>query len=449
MMCVTRFPTLSLDFLEAKTFMMISRINKLLGAVVLISLTLYIVLTNREQAQVYLTDGHQYSAPLGVVLIATFILGTLCTAAVAAFFGLRLSLRERSKRAAERRKEQREKLYVEARSLRAGGDLLRAQRILEQLFRQGHNKLIVLLELIKVLVELGEHNEALRLVGENRPQFEGNTELILAAAQLHTFAGNKTAALDNLDLLLRSQANQSITSQAMLLAEELERYDDSLVYLEKLRAFGVDDRESAARIKFKKIMKEATQRPFPYREVKNLTKKYPEFSMGLRALAQEEEKNGNIKAAAQFFMRAAKQDNTFVGWKPAVDLWVVHNNPDNAVAASRTAIESLSGDDQFAAQLMLARVYLRFGMAEVATDLLESLKERQGEGITPSLLREFVLLRAATYSALGVREKFQESLSLLDGQSGHLSAVLELPSPTYEGDEAEDSSLLSPALSVS
>jgi predicted Zn-dependent protease len=429
--------------------MMVSRINKLLAAVVLISITLYIVLSNREYAQVYLSEGHQYSAPLGVILIATFILGTLASTAVAAFFGVRTAIRERARKRGEKRREQREQLYIEARSLRLSGNYTRSRRILEQLLRQDGDNIIVLIELVKVLQDVGENSEAIRLISEYRTENGTNTELIFLAAELHQRAGNRTAALDNYDLLLRSQINEFVLRQAMALAEELERFPDALVYLDKLRALGTDDRQSAARIKFKQLLKTHSDGTFPYREMRSLTRTYPEFGPAWRILAQEEENRNNLKASAQFLIKAAKAEGTFLAWKPLTDLWIRHNSPQNAVAASKTAVQNLSGDDQIAAVLMLARVYLRHSMAEEASKVLDSLKEKAHEVTTPALLRELVLLRAAAYSALGVREKFQESLSLLDGNVIKIEKVLPAPVEVVDDtSEIDEAGIHSPALSV-
>ncbi|NLF26101.1 MAG: DUF1049 domain-containing protein [Deltaproteobacteria bacterium] len=84
---------------------MINKAIKIIAALVLIGLCLYVVTQNSAAAKVYLTPGWSISASTGVILIIVFVLGLLCATIVAAYFAVRAGLRERRLLRAEQERQ--------------------------------------------------------------------------------------------------------------------------------------------------------------------------------------------------------------------------------------------------------------------------------------------------------------------------------------------------------
>ena len=70
-----------------------------------------------------------------------------------------------------------------------------------------------------------------------------NIEVLFRAAELNSRLKNKTAAIDNLALILAQFPSRQAAGLARALSEELGRYDDALEYQEQLEAMGSQEEQ--------------------------------------------------------------------------------------------------------------------------------------------------------------------------------------------------------------
>ena len=93
---------------------MIARLGKLLVAILLVSATAYLLMWNWTTAEVKLIPGRTFSAPTGVILLATFILGLLTSTLASSVLSVRATLRERKLQRQLKRVSQNRQQLLEA-----------------------------------------------------------------------------------------------------------------------------------------------------------------------------------------------------------------------------------------------------------------------------------------------------------------------------------------------
>ena len=375
---------------------MVKKAVWILSVIVMAAVSTAIVLRNPEQVAVRLTPGWETASHnKGVVLLTVFFLGVLATCIAWSYFGIKAYLRERR---LERREKRRQTIYeqlLKARSCLAAGDWEQAQHAWEQILKRDPANVVARIELSRCLEAAGDLQGALKTIDAARAAEPGNIEVLFRGAELNLALDNKTAAVDNLALTLYSMPTPKGARLARDLSEELERIDDALEYQEKLDGLGGSepcDDEARARLRFKKIVREAgsgesAETGALRQALRTLLKQHPHYPPALERLAEIQAQEGKVDEAAQLLVEAAKHGGSVRYWQRAAELWIEHNMAGRAVAAARTAASNAEGSALLDAELFLIRLYLSLGMLDQAEEsicrlparLADSKLELQGE----------------------------------------------------------------------
>jgi tetratricopeptide (TPR) repeat protein len=344
---------------------MINRLNRFIFLFCVVALALYLVVLNTAPVTVHLSPGATGSSVTGntgVVLIAAFALGILVAGLVGLFFGMRGYFRERKLHSLE---AQRRAFYdgvLRARGFSASGEWNKSRAQWESLIKKDPTDIIARTELSRSLQAAGEPIEALRILDAARARDPKNTEVLFRAAELNIALGNKTAAVDNLALILHNHPSRRAAQMARDLSEELGRIEDALEYQAQLETMGFGDAEQdsiTSRLEFKKILKNNDQDKTALRtELRALAKRRPEFVPGLHRLALLEAELGNLEDAAHYYVRAAKAGHSSSYWNEVSKLWIKKGDPERALAAARTATKETEGEARLSAELELVRIRL-------------------------------------------------------------------------------------------
>ena len=400
---------------------MISRINRLLAAFVIIALSLYIVILNRESITIRITPSTDVTTSGGVIFIALFCLGILCTALVTTFFGFRAYLRERRLLSKDRSRESFYQSVLKARSALAAGEWGKAEGLWQQILRRDPSNLIARIELSRSFESAGNPEEALRLLDAARAAAPDNLEVLFRAAELHLSLGNKTAAVDNLALILYQQPVLRAAKMGRSLSEELGRIDDAIEYhgkVERLSPAEEGNEEIIGRLNFKKLLRElpVTEPAARAEQLRAFTKRNTTVASAFEELASAERELGNTEAAAQALVKAAKLSKRLDLWQQGMQLWIAGGMPERALATARAATKEVQGTQRLSAELTLIRTYLSLNMfedARTALSNLPSLAKSQGSEIGPEMEREAQLLRGICLSGLGAYKESTEALKAL------------------------------------
>lgn len=360
---------------------MIKRLYRLFCVLLILGIALYIVLLNREPVTLNLGNGQTYSAPLGAMIIFIFASGVVCTALVASLFGFRAYLRERSFLAHEKRRTDFAVDSSKARGLTLSGQYVPARRVWESLVRRDPGDVQSRLWLARTLEADGHIQEALKVMDAARAAFPGDFEVLFQAALLNKRLGNKTAAVDNLALILVNHDSEMAARDARDLSVELNRFADALEYNARLERFGANKkelREFEARIRFNQLSHSASNEKESgeyVQALKQLVRDFPESAGTLVAVSQLEVNEGNYEAASQALVKAAMLEETPEAWKRAIDLWLQQKQPERALSVARLAIKEAPENARQDFELLLAKLYLQLGMYSDARGLLDELSK--------------------------------------------------------------------------
>lgn len=397
---------------------MLSRFNRLLIVLILIAVALYIVVLNRELTTIRFGSEWVFTLNTGVLLIGAFCIGILATSLVALYFGMKAHFRERRLVALEKQRQQFLHGIIEARSYVASGEIGRSRDLWEQLAKRDPTRLIAKVELSRALESYGTPREALQLLDSVRASHPENIEALFRAAELNMTLQNKTAALDNVSLILARHPNLRAARMARQLAEDLGQIDDAIRFHKQCQELGEESATSdiqGARLRFRQI--EGMTPPETKRqELLALLKRHPTLTIGLEALAREEEAAGNLGEAAQALVRAAKGSGEERYWRQAARLWLRDGKPERALAAARSAVNSTAGLMRLEGELFLAQIHLGLHQNEEASRLLQgfsALAEREGVALSEATRRTFLSLKALSLQRLGKQSELVETLQQL------------------------------------
>lgn len=397
---------------------MLARLNRLLIALLLVGGALYIAAVNRSMVTVTFTSERNFTASLGVILIAAFAIGILIATLVAGVFAIRAHFRERSIIAKDRQKQQFIEKLAEARSAAACENWEYAQLLWEQLLKRDPSFVIARSEAAKTLSRKGDLKGALKLLDDARAAHPDNAEILFRAAELQVQLNNKTAAVDNVALVLAKHRSRRAARLAMHLSEDLGRYDEALEFHKQLESFGEFAPLDGTRLQFKRISERLRSKPTEYKkELASFVKANPTCFDAVVALAKLEEEAGKLDDASQLYMRAARESGRFSLWTQAQDMWLNASKPDKALAVVRSARTELKGDNRVAATLEIIRLYIRLAMlGEAHRELDEFPRLVEGSVSAPrsDLLAQYFVLKALYYELVGNFKEGAQALRQLD-----------------------------------
>ena len=425
---------------------MISRINKLLASIALVSVAVFLVVKNKTPVHLYLTENQQYDLSVGIVLLAAFIAGIL----VASFFALMLSfkgyIRERALISKDHSRTINHKRAVDARGITAGGQWDSARVVWEQISKREPKNPIPRIEIAKSLLAVGDTKSALEVIDSARAQFPDNQELLFLSAELQEKLGNKTAAIDNYSLILTTHKSKLAAKTGLRLAEDIARYDQALGFLKKLEEYGEYDVDTKARLEYKKLCSDKTVTADQlYRYLHEFTKKFNKCAEALSHLARIEVEAGRSDPASQLLIRAAKASGDIKYWREASEVWVKANQPQKALAVGKLAKADLKGDGKLQVHLMITRLQLQMALL---TDAYRSIEEfadlATNQTIPPSefIVAEYLTLKAWYYNLIGNVQASADTLKVMDNLFqgikpnlgelfGSKATIYDEPSPQY------------------
>lgn len=356
---------------------MVTFSRKFLLTLLFVALAIYVVVLNNTPTTVYLPfiSSEPFTQNTGVVLITAFTAGVLCAAAVALLFGIRAHFREQRLHYREKQRGEFYAAMVKARSFLAAEEWLKARDQWEHAVRKDPTDIIARLELARSLRGSGDLREALKVLDAARAVEPHNVEILIRAAEVNLALNNKTAALDNLALVLFHSPNWKAAKLACQLSEDIGRIDDATEYNREYGYLSGDSEIQEAtrvRLAYKQILHaHGETHNTLHTELKAFLKKNPGFVPALHKLAELEQESGNIEDAAQLLVSAAKADGTGACWDEAVHLWLDNNMPDRALSAARTAAKETSGSARLHAEINLIRLLLLLGMNDEARKRIE------------------------------------------------------------------------------
>lgn len=427
---------------------MVSRINKLIAALLLVSLSLYVVVLNPQPAVIHFSGDSSLETYGGVLFIGVFVAGFLAAALLALFFGFKAHLRERK---LEGRERQRLAFYdgvVKARSYLASEEFTRAREQWEGIIKKDPTNIVARVELSRSLEGLGNTAEALRVLDAARAADPTNVEVLFRAAEINRTLGNKTAAVDNLALALHHHPSRRAAALARDLSAELGRFGDALEYNARLETLGEPHSnvaEAATSLQFKKLIDDFGKDPTSLeKELRNFLKKSPTFIPALERLAAIEASNGRIEESAQLLAKAARTGGGSEHWHTAARLWIAQQHPDRALSAARAAVTESKGEARITAELNLIRLYLDLNMIDQGRKALDDLPMVAKENRIPlsdDITRRVTALRGICLARSG---NFKEAAELWPTLIPELDSLRSEKAPLKAGSDGPSPVLSTP-----
>lgn len=400
--------------------------NRLILLIAVVSAALYLTLNNSETATLKLGSSLSISTYAGVLYIGIFLLGCTTASLIALIFGLKGYLRERRLKSRDRARDSFLKTIERARDLMAVGDWGAARSAWEGIAHRIPDNSVALVELSRCVEAMGDPREALRILDTTRqnialtPTAKISSELLIQAAKLNLSLGNRTAALDNLNLVIKDDPGRAVLEMARDTSEALGRYREALSYHDQLEGLGFRSGESdniRARLNLKEIVGDQNSpalnsAPEAQRlALLQLNKRHPSYIPALERLAELELLIGSRELAAEYLLRAArlaKSDITI--WHRAVDIWLTPQTGDpkvnrgtidreiaeRAIRTARTPLKDLRGVARVEGELLLIETLLRvnhFEEAERALNNLDSVVERELAAIDTDIVRRIAVQR--------------------------------------------------------
>ncbi len=413
---------------------MISKINRFIFVFLVVALALYVVILNTAPLTVYLTPGTQVSGSSGVLLIGTLFFGILLAGIVGLFFGVKGHFRERR---LQHQVSQRQAFYegmMRARAASACGEWGKARSLWEQIIKKDPTDIIARVELSRSLQATGESIEALKVLESARAADPKNEEVLFRAAELNIALGNKTAAIDNLALILHNRSSRKAAALARDLSEELGRIEDALEYHAQVLALGTADAELSAigdRLEFRRILKlHEGNREQLREELRVFSRKRPHFIPALHRLAIIETELGNTEEAAHQYIKAAKASQSSAYWNEIARLWLTSGQPERALAAARSAAKETTGEAKLVAELELIRIQLSLNQMEDARrslDSFENTARQLGAAQHTDLMQQYLILRGLYFSQSGAQGQAAELWKKLSRNELDFSSTAYVP----------------------
>lgn len=368
---------------------MIRRFNSLLITLLVVGAALYIVVLNRQSIDFYTSRGSAYSVTSGVLVLGSFAIGLLTASFFALLIGAKAQLREHRLKRKVRDQEGFYDEMIKARGAQAAGEWGNAIELWESAIRADPTDIIARIELSRCYENSGESRDALRVIDDARAREPNNIEVLYRAAELNSKLGNRTAALDNLVLILYQYPSKRAASMAASLSEELGRVEDALEYHAQLTSLGYESEDSVTavdRLKFRQMVDSYNgDQQRLESELRNFVKR-KEFAPALEKLAEIQVAKGRQEEAADLLLRAAKQSGKAALWHRVSKIWLEAGVPARALAAARSATHGTTGQSRINAETNLIRLQIAFGMLDEAKASLDSFEKTAKEaGVTPSL----------------------------------------------------------------
>jgi tetratricopeptide (TPR) repeat protein len=385
---------------------MLSKITRILTIFLIVAISVSVIYLNPEPITLHYGGGKELTAMGGFIFLICFALGVLISLYLWIVYGMKVYLRERSFRTQELRQEHFNTTFVRARGFHSMGKYAQARNEWKKILKHDPTNLIAQLELSKTLQQEGELSQALKVIDRAREISPTNIEVLLQAAHLNEAVGNKTAALDNLALILYHDASAYAADKARSLSLALGRIEDAKEYQRQYESLGGDrDDYTALEIQYTSLKTQLTESQSESEkgtrkaneewatQIRSFVKKHPYFLPATLELFNLEKLLGKDAEAAELLVKAARETHDPNLWKQAIEFWIERGNQERALSAARTAVRHASTKrERQLAHLHLARAYVLTYQPEQA--LLELADLSELEVSSDSLLRnEYLALK--------------------------------------------------------
>jgi tetratricopeptide (TPR) repeat protein len=393
---------------------MLKQFNRFLILAILVSVALYITLTNSDPATIKLGPSISLTTYAGVIYIGVFALGCAAASLVALFFGFKGYLRERRLKAAERSRQHFFSLFEKARNLMASADWAAARDLWEQVIHRDPENVIARVELSRSLESLGDSHEALRVLDATRASSRTSAEVLFRAAELNRKLGNNTAAADNLGLIITDTPGRKALELARDICAEIGKINEAITFQDELDKIGYDSEEhllARRRLRFAQIIKNTQSEAALREELIAFVKRNPTFASALEKLAEIELTRGNVEESAELLMKVAKLSNgDLAKWRAVSELWLNSVQGDfarrsnRAIAAARVATQGATGRQRLEAELLVIETLLHanaFSDAEKALDNFTALAERETKVMPVDIAHKARILRGYYLAQMG------------------------------------------------
>lgn len=430
---------------------MIQRINRLIIALALISLSLYLVLLNRDPLTIQIPAVGSITTMGGVILIGTFITGFLFAVLIALVFGVRAWWRERSLLNKERQRQTFYAGLLEARSALASFEWARARDKWQQIVRKDPTDVIARIELSRSLEGDGQLRESLAIVDEARASQPKNIEVLFRTVELQAKLGNKTAALDALRLILTERAIPRALHLARDIAAELGEYEQAIEFHDQVTRLGGDEqaiRHAACQLEAGKAKRDIRSDPGTLLEgLKVIAKRFPEDAPLLEEIGALALSLARTEEGTQYLTKAARIAGAARLWREAALGWLRIKAPDRALAAARAGCKETKGGERIEAELFLLKLLLNLNMSEEAKEIISALPavaREQGVKLTIEQQNRLALLRGQCYHRLNDTRSMNSLWNELAEQQG----LAEARKQTIDGAPHASHEAPSPTLST-
>lgn len=387
---------------------MIRKACRLIGILIIVAICLWIAIKNSTQVTVSLLPGKETTGNLGVILLAVFAFGILLAAVFAAYASVRSSLRERRLQKLDQQRREFFDGVTEARAFISSGEWNQAMQIWSKIIKKDPTNIIARIELSRSLEGDGQLREALRVIDEARTADPDNVEVLFRAAELNLALNNRTAAIDNLALILYYHPNIRATRLARDLSEQLGRIEDALEYQQQLEQLNPRDPSHAlvvARLKLQQLIaSEENQERSLVKELRSFVKSWPEHAPGWEKLADQLLAENEPLQAADALEQAARLTGSPAMVSRIGEILIGAGTPDRAVSKVRSVLRRLTGQNRLAGEIELIRLYLSLQMLPEALGALQELPhlaDIEQTVLTPDLNRQQTILHGLWHCFTG------------------------------------------------
>jgi tetratricopeptide (TPR) repeat protein len=329
---------------------MSKRIYRIILALLTVATISALFLLNPQLAEVNLGRGHSYNAPMALILILTFIAGSLFAFALAFVSQFQLSFEAWRERRLRKNERAHLKELVSVRELVALEKYSEATSKLTQILKEDPDNAVARSLLATCLDELNDPSAALRILEEGRGRQINSSELYLKAALIYEKQGNLTASLDNLALLLKSHpTSKKVLREGVRVASKLGETERAIQFQERLIKV-VDNLEyQSAQTKLAELellQIRSKPRSIQPEELSRLLKKHRNFGPAFEFQSELDEQRNETELASRSLLRGFElSGETNILAKIAL-VWLRKEDPDRAVRNIKSALrdrDSLSG----------------------------------------------------------------------------------------------------------
>ena len=288
---------------------MLRRILAFIAFILLIGAVSSLVYYNSQDTSFRLTPEHQFTLPLGVLMLAAALGGGLLMFLIAIMREGRHALREwrvhRELRAAERTAE----YQSSARSLALGGDFRRARALLTKVTQKREPDISDVIDYAETFSLEGDTGQARRALEEGLKDFGNDPLLLYALARAYRADGDLPAAVSTLERALAVYpSSKPILTLLRDLLFELGSWQRACEIQERIVALRPGDAREENRLAGARY-EAAKRREGDARAValKSVTGEHPDFVPALLARARVLAAAGEQRRAMKLLERAAKR----------------------------------------------------------------------------------------------------------------------------------------------